>query len=191
MKFVTYVLHREGHFCYSLCPTHLRFRFAKGNRVMTTRRSTNLRRSGTAAVELAVCLPFLLITLAGVWEVGRMVSAQQIVANAAREGGREIALGISSAGTIQQYVVNYCTMNGLTGVTTSMVTLTNVTNASRNDPTTCNQLDQWHIAVTIPYSAMRWSSIAQITPTTAITASADWYSMKDAPLTVSGTIPTN
>jgi len=38
-------------------------------------------------------LPFLLSTIAGIWEVGRMVSAQQIIANAAREGGREVAAG--------------------------------------------------------------------------------------------------
>jgi Flp pilus assembly protein TadG len=150
-----------------------------------------LARSGTAAVELAVCLPFLLIVIAGIWEVGRMVSAQAIIANAAREGGREVAAGQTSAATIQQYVVTYCNMNGLTGVNTSMVVLTNVTNASRNDPTTCNQLDQWDVTVTVPYSTIRWSTIAQITPTTSITASADWYSMKDSPITVSQTIPTN
>jgi Flp pilus assembly protein TadG len=148
-------------------------------------------RRGTAAVELAVCLPFLLIVLAGVWEVGRMVSAQQVIANGAREGGREIAAGQVSSATIQQYVVNYCNMNGLSGVTSSMVTITNITNASRSDPTNCNQLDQWRVTVTVPYSSLKWSNIAQITPTTAITASADWYSMKDVPITVSNTIPTN
>jgi Flp pilus assembly protein TadG len=63
-------------------------------------------RTGAAAVELAVCLPLLLTVLLGVWEVGRMVSAQQIIANAAREGGREVAAGQSSAASIQQYVVN-------------------------------------------------------------------------------------
>jgi Flp pilus assembly protein TadG len=149
------------------------------------------RRPGVAAVEFAVCLPFMLILLTGIWEVGRMVSAQQIIANAAREGGREIAAGQSSASTIQTYVVNYCNMNGLTGVTSSMVTLTNVTNAARNDPTTCNQLDQWHVTVTVPYSAIRWSTLAQITPTSGITASADWYSMNDSPLNVVATIPPN
>jgi hypothetical protein len=82
-------------------------------------------------------------------------------------------------------------MNGLTGVTTSMVTLTNVTNASHSDPTTCGQLDQWHIAVTVPYSTISLSNIAQITPTNTLTAAADWYSMKDSSLTINTTIPTN
>ena len=153
-------------------------------------RIQNIRR-GTAAVELAVCLPFLLIVIAGIWEVGRMVTAQQIIANAAREGGREVAAGQTSVATIQQQVVNYCNMNGLSNVTTSMVTVTNITAAARNDPTTCNQLDQWRVTVTVPYSSIKWSNIAQITPTTAITASADWYSMKDAPVVITTTIPTN
>ena len=152
---------------------------------------TNKSRTGTAAVELAVCLPFMLILLSGVWEVGRMVSAQQVIANAAREGGRELAAGQSSAATIQQYVVNYMLMNGVTGVDTSMVTITNITNAARTDPTTATQLDQFRVTVTVPYSTIRWSTIAQITTASYLTASADWYSMRDSPITVNAVIPTN
>jgi Flp pilus assembly protein TadG len=157
---------------------------------MKLRTNTHLR-TGTAAVELAVCLPFLLIVILGIWEVGRMVQAQQIIANAAREGGREVAAGQTSAATIQTYVVTYCNMNGLTNVDSTMVTVVNITNAARNDPTTCNQLDQWRVTVTVPYSAIRYSTVAQITPTTSILASADWYSMRDTPFTVSTAIPSN
>lgn len=148
-------------------------------------------RSGSAAVELAVCLPFLLVIIAGIWEVGRMVQVQQLVANAAREGGRQAAAGQKDNTACRQAALNYLTNNGITGIDISMVTLTNVTAAARSDPTTANQLDQFHLTVTIPYSAIRYSSIAQITPTTAITASADWFSVKDVPVTVSTTIPTN
>lgn len=151
----------------------------------------NAPRAGTAAVELAVCLPFLLILIAGLWEVGRMVQAEQIIANGAREGAREIAAGTSSATTVKQYVVNYCNINGLSNVDTTMVTLTNITNASRNDPTTCNQLDQWRVTVNVPYSSVKYSTLAQITTTSIISASADWYSMKDQTLTINSTIPTN
>lgn len=158
---------------------------------MNLRCNPNRQRRGTAAVELAVCAPLLLVLLTGVWEVGRMVSAQQMIANAAREGGREVAAGQQSAATVQQYVVNYCNMNGLSNVNTSMVTITNITNASRSDPTTANQLDQFRVTVTVPYSSIRWSNIAQITSTSSLTASADWYSMRDTPFTVSTVIPSN
>lgn len=46
-------------------------------------------RSGVAAVETAVVLTFLLVPLLiGIWEMGRLVQVQQIVANSAREGAR-------------------------------------------------------------------------------------------------------
>jgi Flp pilus assembly protein TadG len=158
---------------------------------MNLRYQTRGRRPGTAAVELAVCAPLMIILLTGVWEVGRMVSAQQIIANAVREGGREVAAGQQSAATVKQYVVNYCNMNGLSTVTTSMVTITNITNASRSDPTTANQLDQFRVTLNVPYSSISWSSLAQITSTSTLTASADWYSMKDSPITVNPVIPPN
>jgi Flp pilus assembly protein TadG len=149
------------------------------------------RRRGAAAVELAVCLPFLLIIVFGIWEVGRMVQAQQLIANAAREGGRQAAAGQANSTTVRQFVVNYLNMNGLSNVTIDDVTLTNLTNASRNEPPTAEQLDQFRITVTVSYASIRWSTIAQITPTTYVTGSADWYSMRDIPITVSSAIPAN
>lgn len=149
------------------------------------------KRQGTAAVELAVCLPLLLILVAGIWEVGRMVQVQQITANAAREGGRQAAAGQVTSTSLRQYVANYCNMNGLSGVDISMVTFVNITDSTRSDPTTANQLDQFRITVAVPYSTIRYSSIAQITPTSTIYAYADWFSMRDLPVSVSTTIPTN
>ena len=149
------------------------------------------RRRAVAAVELAVCLPLLLIIVTGIWEVGRMVQVQQLMANAAREGGRQASAGQKDAATVKQYVVNYLNMNGLTGVTTSMVTLTNITNASRSDPSTANQLDQFRVTVTVPYATVRWSTLSQITTTSTMVASADWFSMRDTNITVNTSIPTN
>lgn len=59
-------------------------------------------RSGVAAVETAVVLTFLLVPLLiGIWEMGRLVQVQQIVANSAREGARLAAQArtINSTGT--------------------------------------------------------------------------------------------
>jgi Flp pilus assembly protein TadG len=158
---------------------------------MSPRKPMTTRRNGTAAVELAVCLPFLLIIVMGIWEVGRMVQVQQLVANAAREGGRQASAGQQTSANLRQYVVNYLNMNGLTNVDLTMVSLTNITNASRSDPTTANQLDQFELTVTVPYSAIRYSTVAQITPTTKLSASSEWFSMRDSPLNVVATIPPN
>jgi Flp pilus assembly protein TadG len=154
-------------------------------------RKQHRARSATAAVELAVCAPMLLIVLTGIWEVGRMVQVQNIVWAAAREGGRQAAAGLTSNATIVQFMTDYMNANGLTGVTTSMVTLTNVSSSARSNPTAANQMDQFQVNITVPYSAIRWSTIAQITPTTTLTASTTWYSMLDTPCTINTSIPTN
>src|SRR5437016_2897541 len=57
------------------------------------RRAPGARRSAAAAVELAFMMPFLLILLLGVWEVGRLIEVQQILNDAAREGARLASLG--------------------------------------------------------------------------------------------------
>ena len=152
---------------------------------------SNRKRQATAAVELAVCMPFLLIIIFGVWEVGRMVQAQQIITNAVREGGRQAAAGRSNATTVRQTVVNYLVMNGLKDVTLDNVTLTNLTDSGRTDPSTAEQLDHFRVTVNVPYASIRWSTLAQITSVSTLTASADWYSMRDVPIVVSATIPAN
>jgi Flp pilus assembly protein TadG len=84
--------------------------------------ANNGSRQGAAAVEFALVLPFLLLILFGVWELGRLVQVTQIISNAAREGGRLSATGTLSAseltttGTayqIQRAVGNYIQNAGL------------------------------------------------------------------------------
>ncbi|OWK40903.1 TadE/TadG family type IV pilus assembly protein [Fimbriiglobus ruber] len=58
-------------------------------RIRTEGDSGRRRRAGTAAVEMAVVMNFVMVPLMiGIWEMGRMVQLQMIVANAAREGAR-------------------------------------------------------------------------------------------------------
>lgn len=82
----------------------------------------NESRRGVAAVEFALILPFLLLILFGVWELGRLVQVTQIISNAAREGGRLSATGTLSASNlsttgsvyqIQRAVGNYIQNAGL------------------------------------------------------------------------------
>ena len=147
-------------------------------------------RRGTAAIEFVVVLPFLVPLLIGLWEVGRLVEVQQILSNAAREGGRQIATGNTTISTAQTEVINICARNGIT-VTASNISITNVTNSTRSDPTTCNQLDQWHVQVQIPFNSVRWILLNQITTVSTLTGQADWFSMRDIPISVNTTIPTS
>jgi Flp pilus assembly protein TadG len=154
------------------------------------------RRAGAAAVEFAFTAPLLLVLLIGLWEVGRMVEAQQVLDNAAREGARQGSTGQRSLTEVQNTVTNYLSAAGFstTGVS---VTVTNVTqNTTNADPRNYNHLDHFRINVTLPFNNVRWillnrfspspsSGFASISSPATLQAESDWYSMKDEQLTVS------
>lgn len=144
---------------------------------------------GIAAVELALIMPVLVLLLVGIWEVGRMVEVQQLLTNAAREGGRQASTGVKSSSQVKDDVVRYLTINGISGVAAKDVTVTNLTSSSRAEPTAANQLDQFRVTVSIPFSSVRWVILNQITSVKTLSASSDWYSMRDIPITVDASIP--
>ena len=148
-------------------------------------------RRGVAAVELAVVLPFLLLLLLGIWEVGRMVEVQQLLTNAVREGGRQASTGVKTVAQVKDEVVQYLKNNGISKVSASDVTVVNLTEASRAQPADAVQLDQYRISVSIPFDSVRWILLDQITSAKTLTASADWYSTNDIPITVDYSIPLN
>lgn len=53
-------------------------------------------RSAIATVELALCLPVILVLLAGLWEVGRLIEVQHVLWNSSREAARQAATGEDS-----------------------------------------------------------------------------------------------
>ena len=62
---------------------------------------------GVAAVELAICLPILILLVCGSIEFGLLFYNQQIITNASREGVRAGITGTGNADIIQ-IVGNYC-----------------------------------------------------------------------------------
>jgi Flp pilus assembly protein TadG len=155
---------------------------------MTLIRRRQERRHGAASVEFAVIAVFLVPLLIGVWEVGRLVEVQQYLSNAVREGGRQASTGNRDATAVKQVVVRYLTTNGIPA-SVNDVTVTNLTSSSRNDPTQAEQLDQYRVTISIPFNSIRWILLNQITSKTTLTASADWYSMRDIPLAIDSKIP--
>lgn len=149
------------------------------------------RRRGVAAVEFAIVLPVLILMLVGLWEVGRMVMVQQLLANAAREGGRAASTGSKSVAQVKDAVVRYLTVNGIPKVTTADVTVVNLTSGGSAEPTAANQLDHFQVTVTIPFNNVRWIMMDQITSITTLSGQAEWYCMRDIPLAVTSTIPLN
>jgi Flp pilus assembly protein TadG len=153
-------------------------------------------RRGAAAVEFAVVMPILLTLILGIWEVARMVQVQLILSSAAREGGRQAASGNLNSAGVKKVVLDHLNTEGIqvtdsagNPVSGVSVSVTNNTTASA-DPSVANKLDKLTVSVTLPFNLLRWTTITRFTkPTTTMSASATWYSMRDSPLTVSSTIP--
>lgn len=77
------------------------------------RTSDNQRRRGAATVEMAVVAPLLLTLVFGIIEFSWMMSVQQSVTNAAREGCRTAALKGTTESDIVDRVDAYMSPAGL------------------------------------------------------------------------------
>ncbi len=82
---------------------------------------------GVAAVELAICLPILILLVFGSIEFGLLLYNQQVITNASREGVRAGITGTGDADIIQ-IVKKYCNgelinLNGANELQTGAVTV--------------------------------------------------------------------
>ena len=96
------------------------------------------RRRATAAVELAVVMPFLLLMLFGIVEFGWIFTIRQGLVTAAREGARTAALPGATETDVASRISEFMTNLGVTGYT---YTLT-------SDPVAETET----VVVTVPYS---------------------------------------
>lgn len=144
-------------------------------------------RHGIAAVEAAFIMPLLVLLMLGIWEVGRLLDAAQIVANACREGARQAAAGQKTAAQIQQAVLTYLAQNDVptTGATVTVADLT----SAGTDPTLAAQLDQLQISIVVPTANIRWLGTGWFDTSASFTATSTWNSMNDVPVSVTPTVP--
>ena len=63
---------------------------------------------GVAAVELAICLPILILLVCGSIEFGLLFYNQQVITNASREGARAGITGENTDDEIKNIVLTYC-----------------------------------------------------------------------------------
>ncbi len=173
--------------------------------MMLTHQQKSLRRAGVATVEAAVVLTFLVVPLMiGVWEIGRLVYAQQVVATAAREGARVAAQGrtINSDGTLTLISISTGTPNVKDTVFQSLATgglptlvkadvnttFTFIT-GSATEPYQAQKNDRFRVTVTIPFAKVRWVSLGIVNPTD-VYYQVDWQMLNDDPFTISPNLPT-
>lgn len=161
------------------------------------------RRQGAAAVELACCLPLLATLLLGILELGRMIEVQQLLSNAARDGARLAAAGITidsstasevdvHATDVTNAVAGYLKLNGI-NTTGLVVQFSDLTSPSITEPYLCQRLDHLRVAVQLPSSNVRWTltSFVANTNQAMFTASSDWFSLRDSNVSVPTILPTN
>jgi Flp pilus assembly protein TadG len=138
------------------------------------------QRRAVAAVEFAMILPVILTLLLGIWEVGRMIEIQQILYNAAREGGRQAASGELTNAQVQDAVTDSLQTSGVP-VNNVVVTVKDL-DTPANDVSNANYLDRIQITVTIPIADIRWSLISLVTtPGQLMVSQVEWVTMVDKP----------
>jgi Flp pilus assembly protein TadG len=138
------------------------------------RRAHSTRR-GTAAVEMAFIAPLIVTLLLGTWEMGRYIEVQQIVCEAAREGGREASSGKLTNSQVITNTTNTLKIAGLP-TTNVAVTVSDLTNPGL-DASTAIALDKIKVTVSIPFKDVRWTPLKLVTnDSTNVTAYTIWYS---------------
>jgi Flp pilus assembly protein TadG len=151
------------------------------------------------AVEAAVIMTVVVLLMMGVWEVGRMVQMSRTLQDAAREGARMAAGGVSNGtpvtcAMVQTAVQNYLTAAGFptAAATGAQVTLTNLSSDTWTDPCNALPLDPFTVTVTIPagnaYNSLTWIS-SRITGVTQLSTTIEWMSNNDSQVTVNTQLP--
>jgi hypothetical protein len=176
---------------------------------MKLRRTAQIRRAGVATVEAAVVLALLLVpVIIGVWEVGRLVYAQQVITNAAREGARLAAQGrvINRLGTpteiafdtgtpnVTETVFQAITTGGLSGLTRADVTIrfgfegeTPSANPSKL-PYQGLKNERFRVFVSVPWDKVKWVNLGLVNPTT-VEYTVDWQMLVDEAFTINVDLP--
>ena len=136
------------------------------------------RRTGAAAVELAMVLPLILTLLLGIWEVGRLVEIQQLLSNAAREAGRQAATGQLTNTQVKQVATNYLSVAGLP--TGNVVVNVDDLTSPGTDVSKAQYMDQLQVQVSIPFNDVRWCLLSIATnASTTLNAQVQWMTMLD------------
>jgi Flp pilus assembly protein TadG len=118
----------------------------------TTRRAGALRR-GTAAVEFAVIVSFLVVVAMGMIEVTRAVQVKDVLTDAVRSGCR-LAIQPGTANSDVQANINTILTNA--GIPTKSVTTTIQVNGKTVDVSTANKGDKISVQIGLPVDSVGW-----------------------------------
>lgn len=183
------------------------------------RRSPSRRptaRRGTAAVEFAVVLTFVLVPMMiGLWEMGRVVHVRQVVANGAREGARlaaqantinssgnatQIMAAVGPTNTAQTPNVKAAVMQYLSGAGLSKLKWDDVSvtfaftsgNTALTNPYQGSKGQPFAVTVTLNQAALDkclWTALGLVKPS-SISYTVNWQLLVDDAFTIDSNLPT-
>ena len=144
-------------------------------------------------------MPIIVMFLLGVWETGRLIQVTRILQDAAREGARVAAGGISNGAPVTVAVVQQTVQNYLTGAgfpsaaaTAATVAVTNLSTDTWTDPYNALPEDNFSVQVTIPagapFASLFWGPTTFV-GITQLSTSVQWASNNDAQVVVNTQLP--
>lgn len=96
---------------------------------------------------------------------------------------------ISPVVTLPANTTGYTCWDNTTNQELFTITFTDITQPSVTDPTAMSKLDHYEISLQVPYTSIRWSSIAQITGISRLYIVVDWACMQDSPFSITPSLP--
>jgi Flp pilus assembly protein TadG len=113
-------------------------------------------RSGAVVAEFALIVPFLVVCLNGMAELGQAMLVRQTLNDAARKGCRTGILPNRASSDIINDVNNILSDNNMP-TTGSSATVTILVNGQPLDASTAGRGDQISVKVSIPFSSVAWT----------------------------------
>lgn len=159
-------------------------------------------RRGVAAVELAVCLPFILTLLIGILEVARMLQAQIIMHQSVREAARLAAQGqiINATGehtlirvnsgnpSVSSMAMNVLQRAGINTTNSTFQFQFTDGNTASSEPYQATKGQEFQVTLTLPYNNISLLFFSWFSPTT-LTATMTMHSLVDESFTIDTNIP--
>ena len=123
-------------------------------------------RKGAVALEFALILPIFMMLMLGIIECGQVMSSEELITNATREGARLAGLGGSTMGTgsstganeVNYRIRSYLSSGGI-APSTATITITDL-DATITDLPQASAGDRIKVTVAVPFKSIAWSKSA-------------------------------
>ena len=117
------------------------------------------RRRAAASIEMAIVLPLFILIVLGIVEFGRALMVNQILVNAAREGGRRAVIPGATDAEVNGIVDGHMNSAGITGFTRTLAV-----NGTVASLATAKSHDEITVSVSVNHNQVSWGIMNLIAP---------------------------